>query len=227
MDTTLGTTSMRQLALDLVDAPVASFENFVMGRNAEALTYLKDVLKAQTERFIYLWGEPGCGRTHLLQSVAAAHESASYVHCEPDSVFSDSAPLLLVDEVDRLGAQAQHSLFIQYNRLRETGGCLIASGPVPPVQLALRADVLTRLAWGLVFQIHALNDEEKAKALEQQAWARGWKLSAEAIAYLLTHVARDMGALYGVVQALDRYSLETKRAVTIPLIRQWLLNNPS
>ena len=218
---------MRQLALDLVDAPVASFENFVVGRNAEALTYLKDVLKTQTERFIYLWGEPGSGRTHLLQSVAAAHESASYVHCEPDSVFSDSALLLLVDEVDRLGAQAQHSLFIQDNRLRETGGCLSASGPVPPVQLALRADVLTRLAWGLVFQIHALNDEEKAKALEQQAWARGWKLSSEAIAYLLTHVARDMGALYGVVQALDRYSLETKRAVTIPLIRQWLLNNPS
>ena len=214
---------MRQLALDITRPPAPAFGNFVVGRNAEAIAHLRSAIAGSGERFVYLWGEPGCGRTHLLKA-AAAGANATYIACETTSRFDDAAPLLAADDVERLDADAQVALFTRYNALRERGGGLIASGSVPPVQLKLRADLLTRLGWGLVVQVHALSDEEKAQALAQHAQARGFTLPGEVIAYLLSHAPRDMGALFATLDALDRHSLETKRAVTVPLVREWLLS---
>jgi DnaA family protein len=216
---------MRQLALDIMAPPAPAFDNFVVGRNAEAIAHLRAGMAGGGERFVYLWGEPGCGRTHLLKAAAEeAGKNAAYVACEANSTFDDEAPLLAADDVERLGAGAQIALFSRYNALREQGGGLIASGSVPPVQLKLRADLLTRLSWGLVVQVHALSDEEKAQALVQYARARGFALTHEVVAYLLTHAPRDMGALFATLDALDRHSLETKRAVTVPLVRDLLRN---
>ena len=215
---------MRQLALDITAPPAPTFDNFVVGRNAEVVAHLRAAIAGSGERFVYLWGESGCGRTHLLRA-AAASAGSTYVRCDSDSSFSDAASLLLADDVERLGADAQVALFNRHNVLREQGGSLIASGSVPPVQLKLRADLLTRLAWGLVVQVHALTDDEKAQALAQHARARGFTLSDDVIAYLLTHAPRDMGALFATLDALDWHSLETKRGVTVPLVREWLQNN--
>jgi len=214
--------AMRQLALDITAPPAPSFDNFVVGRNAEAIAHLRAAIAGGGERFVYLWGEAGSGRTHLLKAAVAASEQATYVACEANSVFEDAAPLLAADDVERLGADAQIVLFNRYNALREQGGGLIASGNVPPVQLNLRADLMTRLGWGLVVQVHVLTDEEKARALAQHAQARGFTLADEVIAYLLTHAPRDMGALFATLDALDRHSLETKRAVTVPLAHDFL-----
>ena len=216
---------MRQLALDIAVSPAPTFDNFVAGRNAEVLAHLKSALAGTGERFIYLWGAAGSGRTHLLKAATAATgPNAAYVACHASSVFNDDAALLAADDVEHLGAEAQVALFNRYNGLREAGGGLLASGSVPPVQLALRADLMTRLSWGLVLQVHALTDAEKAQALAQQALARGFTLSGEVISYLLTHVPRDMGALFATLDALDRHSLETKRAITVPLVRELLQN---
>lgn len=212
---------MKQLALDITSPPAPSFDNFVVGRNAEAIAHVRAAVAGSGERFVYLWGEPGSGRTHLLKA-AASGVTATYVACQLNSRFDDDASLLMVDDVERLGADAQVALFNRYNALREQGGGLIASAGVPPVQLQLRADLLTRLGWGLVVQVHALSDDEKAQALAQHAKARGFTLPNEVIAYLLVHAPRDMGALFATLDALDRYSLETKRAVTVPLVREWL-----
>lgn len=218
---------MRQLALDLIAPPVPAFDNFVAGRNAEAIAHLRAAADGSGERFVYVWGEAGCGRSHLLQAAVAAAPSAAYVACAEHSTFDGDASLFAADDVERLGAQAQVALFHRYNALRESGGGLIASGRVPPVQLTLRADLVTRLGWGLVVQLHALSDEEKAQALAQHAQARGFTLSREVTAYLLTHAPRDMRALFETLDALDRYALETKRAITVPLLRDYTAKQKS
>ena len=217
---------MRQLALDITAPPAPAFDNFVVGRNAEAIAHLQAAIAGSGERFIYLWGESGSGRTHLLKAAAAADATyVTYAACDANSLFNDDTALLAADDVERLGAPAQIALFNRYNALREQGGGLIASGNLPPVQLKLRADLVTRLGWGLVLQLHALTDEEKARALAQRAQAYGLTLTHEVTAYLLTHAPRDMGGLFATLDALDRYSLETKRAVTVPLVREWLSKN--
>lgn len=215
---------MRQLALDITAPPAPTFDNFVASRNAEAIAHLRAAIAGSGERFVYLWGEAGCGRTHLLQAVAGA-APATYVACDKHSVFDDDASLLAADDVEHLGADAQIALFHRYNTLREQGGGLIASGSVPPVQLELRADLMTRLSWGLVVQLHALSDAEKTQALTQRAEALGFALPHDVAAYLLTHAAREMGALFATLDALDLHSLETKRAITVPLVRDLLSKN--
>ena len=214
---------MRQLALDIMAPPAPSLDNFVVGRNAEVMAHLRAAMTGSGERFVYLWGETGCGRTHLLKA-ASAHPM-TYVACDAHSAFNDDAPLLAADDVERLGSDAQVALFNRYNTLREQGGGLIASGHVPPVQLQLRADLQTRLGWGLVVQMHALTDDEKVEALMQHAQARGFSLPQDVCRYLLDHAPRDMGSLFAILAALDRYSLETKRAVTLRLVRELLLGD--
>lgn len=214
---------MRQLALDITAPPAPSFDNFVVGRNAEAIAHLRAAVTGSGERFVYLWGESGSGRTHLLKAAAAVNATATYIACEASSAFDDPAPVLAADNVECLGSDAQIALFNRYNALRESAGGLIASGSVPPVQLKLRADLQTRLGWGLVVQVHALTDSEKMHALKQHAQARGFVLPEEVCSYLLAQTPRNMGSLFAALAGLDRFSLETKRAVTIRLLRDYLL----
>jgi DnaA family protein len=82
---------------------------------------------------------------------------------------------------------------------------------------------VTRLAWGLVYQVHALSDDEKARALADYAAGRGFRLQPGVCDFLLTRASRDLPSLLGMLDALDRYSLETKRPVTVPLARELLL----
>src|SRR3990172_573758 len=130
--------------------------------------------------------------------------------------------LCAADDVHLLGAEAQVALFSLHNRIRGGNGALLASGNAAPAQLALRADLVTRLAAGLVYQLHGLDDGEKSAALRRHADARGLRLSQEVTAYLLRHPRRDMPSLLALLDALDRYSLETRRAITVPLLRELL-----
>jgi DnaA family protein len=55
--------------------------------------------------------------------------------------------------------------------------------------------------------------------LAAHARTRGFELSEDVAAYLLTHARRDMGSLMSALDAIDRYSLETSRPVTVPLLK--------
>lgn len=214
---------MRQLALRIAEPPAPSFDNFVAGRNAELLAALRALCQPQSnERMIYCWGETGSGRTHLLQAASERARSAGLQSAWFPEPVAGSGVIVFVDDVERLDPVAQERLFGLYNDLRESGGRLLAAGNAAPAHLALRPDLLTRLAWGLVYQVHALTDEEKIAALERHAQARALRLPGEVSAYLLRHGRRDMGALVATLDALDRHSLATKRPITLPLLRDLL-----
>jgi DnaA family protein len=214
---------MRQLALALEARPAHTLENFVAGRNAAALAAVRTLIDAPTG-VIYLWGEPGCGRSHLLHAAAGTAESqgvnsALVLGLSPDWALAENMRLVAVDDVDRLGEADQIRLFDLCNDLRAVGGALLVSGSVSPATLALREDLRTRLASGLAFQLHPLTDAEKTLALRDYARDRGLRMAEDVVPYLLSHLQRDMATQIAVVDALDRYSLEQKRPVTLPLVR--------
>jgi DnaA family protein len=95
----------------------------------------------------------------------------------------------------------------------------VVSAGAAPRDVALRRDLATRLATGLTYRVLALTDEEKRAALAAHARVRGFDLGDEITSYLLTHARRDMGSLMAALDSLDRYSLETGRPVTLPLLR--------
>ena len=220
---------MKQLAFDFVAPARPELDNFIVGRNAEVLERLHALVTTPGgERFVYLWAPPASGRTHLIRGTLAALERrgarVAYLESDEDLSAVEAAALDAagVDDVDRLGGSAQIALFNLYNVLREKGGTLIAAGNAPPSALMLRADVVTRLAWGLVYEVHALSDAEKEQALSEHAMSLDFVLQPDAIQYLLTHTRRDMRTLIATVEALDRYSLEAKRPVTLSLLRELL-----
>lgn len=210
----------RQLALDLLQPPQPTLANFIVGRNAEVVDALRRLARGELpERQIYLWGAPGSGRSHLLH--ALAQEAAAW-HWQPGGP-AERAGVALVDDVDLLSAAAQIELFNRINAVRQrTDAACALAGAAAPAQLALREDLRTRLAWGLVYQVHALDDAEKAHALAAHAASFGVTVSDELIPYLLTHLPRDMRTLVAALDALDAYALARKRPLTVPLLREWL-----
>ncbi len=222
-----GQSLMRQMVLALAPAPAPTLHNFVCGRNAELVSVLSALAGgARDERFVYIWGIPGSGKTHLLRAMRAGFEAQDVA----TTMFTGGASqadlpqieVVLADDVDQLTESDQQRLFNVYNEQRDAGGVLIAAGAAPPARLAARNDLVTRLGWGLVYQVHTLSDEEKMAAMIEHARARGFNLKHEVIDYLLKRQSRDLAGLLGILDALDRYSLESKRTVTIPLVRELL-----
>lgn len=207
-----------QLALDLIQPLEPSLDNFVPGANGEALAALRAVAAGAGPSCIYLWGMPGSGRSHLLRALCRPREASGEV---PE--FGPDQSLYVVDDVDQLDDESQRRLFVLANEVRATAGAtLLAAGSVPPSQMVLREDLRTRLAWGLVYQLHPLSDADKALALDNHAISRGIVLSPEVVSYLLTHVPRDMRTLIAILDALDAHALVRQRTITVPLVREWL-----
>lgn len=199
---------MKQLLLDIEAPPKPSIENFVVGSNAEALNSLQLAMRGNAQtRFIYLWGESGSGKTHLLEAFQQA---------------ANGQNIQFVDDVQTLSDTQQIDLFNTYNQLRENGGTLITTGTAAPTHMGLRDDLATRLAWGLTYQLHSLSDEEKTLALKNYANARNMKLPDEVIEYCLRYLRRDLPSLISTISALDLWSRTNKRSVTIPLLKQLL-----
>jgi DnaA family protein len=196
----------RQLPLEISPPAEPALDNFIPGANAEALERVR-ALAAGTlhEAILYLWGEAGSGRSHLLRAAARANPG-----------------LVVADDVETLDAAAQQALFVAINAAREGQSAVLASGSAPPAGLALREDLRTRLGWGLVYQLRPLTDAEKALHLRAEARRRGLRLTDEVVWYLLHRLPRDVASLNAVLERLDRHSLARQRPITLPLIREAL-----
>ena len=220
---------MKQLVLNLAPAPQPSLENFIAGANGETIALLRGALAGDSaERLIYLWGGSGCGKTHLLSSFGDAARALGLrcLNClAPQGCSEEDAArhdILVLDAVQQLDANGQHCLFNVLNRLREGTGTILLSGPYAPMHLNIRADLASRLAQGLVLQVKCLSDEDKVAALMSHARSRGFTLPRDVAVYLLKTWKRDLPSLIAVLDALDRYSLESKRPITLPLTREAL-----
>jgi DnaA family protein len=195
---------MKQLLLDIKPAASPSIDNFMAGRNAEAISILKKTINDnKTNHFIYLWGEKGSGKSHLLSACKAIG-------------------MRVADDVHLLNNEAQIALFNTFNQLKESGETLITAGLHAPTQMGLRDDLATRLAWGLVYQLHPLSDQEKAEALQAHARERGMKLPTEVTDYCLRYLRRDLPTLMAVLDALDEWSLTEKKPINVPMLKKLL-----
>jgi DnaA family protein len=202
---------MQQLPLEISRPPEPTLDNFIPGANAEAHARVRALAEGVLgESVVYLWGDSGTGRSHLLRAAARA----------------GGARLVCADDVGGLDAAGQQALFNAINTAREGGAAVLAAGDAPPAQLALRPDLASRLGWGLVYQLHPLTDAHKAAWLRVQAAQRGLQLGDDVVDYLLTRLPRDLPSLAALLAQLDRYALARKRQITLPLVRDFLQSQP-
>ena len=219
---------MKQLLLDWGAAPPQSLDNFVVGKNAELLALLTSLATQDSinvkPQMVTIWGHAGSGKSHVLQALHTATNGLLLTpkHAIREFAWSADHAMYLLDDCDQLSEDHKIAAFALFNQVREAGGSWVASANQAPAQLTLREDLRTRLGWGLIYELHGLSDEEKLDALSKSAESRGLSLSPGVLPYLLTHFRRDMPSLSAMLDALDRYSLETQRPITLPLLRELL-----
>ncbi len=221
---------MKQIALDIGLARAPTLSGFFAGPNEGVHRHLQLWAGSPTRSPVptYLWGANGSGKTHLLMAVAESlREQGAQtgwldpsVHEPPD--FNDGWAVVLLDDVQLYTAVQQHAAFNWFVNAQALQRGVLAAGALPPADLKLREDLRTRLAWGHVYQLQVLSEPERRAVLRQQADARGVFLGDEVMDFMLTRFSRDLGHLVELLDQLDRYALQTKRAITIPLIKSML-----
>lgn len=223
-----------QLTLDITLRTKNTFENFYVGTNEMVYGVLQKFYEGKRERFIYLWGEEGAGKSHLLQ--ACCHlfnqhgQRVAYLPLAERQGLSPAVleglehlSLLCIDDIDTIcgASEWEEALFHCYNRLLLSGCQLLMSANVPPSQLPLLLpDLKSRLGQGVIFQVHSLNDEQKVEVLQRHAVERGFNLPSEVANYLLTHYGRGTKQLFALLDRLEQVSLETQHRLTLPFVKQ-------
>lgn len=225
-----------QLVLELSPAAEPSLANFVAGPNHAALDAVRTLAPG---RALYLWGPEGAGRTHLVRGAVANWPGALALGPDSDPAAWPSPdnhgalpPLVAIDDVHRLDAHGQARLFTLYNHWRAASATqhasrLLLTGDQAPRKLPLREDLRTRLTWDLVYRLEPLSDDDKRAALLAHSASRHLDVAPALVDWLLTRHARDMRQLTAILDALDRYSLATRRPVTLPLLKTMLAESPN
>lgn len=236
----MGESMPRQLSLGVTLDDAATFDNFYVATgsvNAQARFALRQQLTAAGEQCIFLWGGVGVGLSHLLQAACLeARRQGLQAQYLPLAELAGEDPEQLLDELDQLDLVAlddlqliagqahwERALFAFFNRMRDSGRHLLLAADGNPNELALQLpDLQSRLTWGLVFHVQSLGDDEKKRALQWRARARGLELSDEVVQFILHRASRDMRELFASLERLDKASLAEQRRLTIPFVKQVL-----
>jgi DnaA family protein len=222
-----------QLVLGLQLRDSARFSNFVAGSNKELLGKLQQLATLASCGQLLCWGQPGTGKTHLLQAVChqvtEENRTAAYLSLDdttglPAGLLEgwENHALVCLDNIQAIAGQAdwEEAVFHLYNRLHDRQHSLVVSASLAPAQLPLALlDLRSRLGAGLVYQLESLNDQQSLEALQLRARLRGLELPDDTGRYLLKRMPRDLPALMELLEQLDAASLAAQRRLTIPFTK--------
>ncbi|OOG25907.1 DnaA regulatory inactivator Hda [Thioalkalivibrio denitrificans] len=226
----------RQFVLDVALTEGSDFESYRVGANALAVESLRALARGEGERQVYLYGEAGTGKTHLLQAVCheAAGQGRRAAYLPPDMLREAASgsleglaglDVVCLDGVGLLcGSPAgETALFNLVNEARAGGARLVLCDRRAPRALSPGlADMASRLVWGPVFQLAPLGDGEKREVLLDRARRRGFGLPGDVADYLLRTSSRDLASLLDALERLGQASLREHRRVTLPFAREVL-----
>jgi len=213
-----------------------TFSSFFPANNEALLSQVSALCGDDNGQFVYLWGAAKSGKTHLLHACCAAAQargqSTFYIPFEMFASMSDAiledlhnVSLICLDNIDLIAGNPlwEVALFDLYNRVRESGGKLIVSATHSPTQNGFKLpDFVSRLSWGLTYQVQAMSDDDKIIAMQKRAESRGLVLGDDEVKYLFNRLDRDLRTLFDTLDRLDKASMQAQRKLTIPFIKATL-----
>jgi len=230
---------VRQLPLGVELGVSLRFETFVAGRNAGAIEALRRLADGTSRAPVWVYGPPGCGKSHLLQAACAQAGNAGRATAWlPLATVKGGGPALLdgfealdlvaLDDLDAVAGLAdwETGLFTLFNGIGERGGSLAFAAAAAPAATHVRLpDLASRLAASEVHRLEPLAEAEQAAALQARAARRGLELPDETLGFLTRRAPRDFATLCRMLDALDTESLAAQRRLTVPFVRDWLARN--
>lgn len=225
--------SHQQLHLPIEWIREPTLAEFLPGPNAEAVALVSTMAANDGEPFLFLFGNRGTGKTHLLQAAClAATQQGRQTHFVPlgttglePTLFDDleRLDLVAIDDVQVIAGDAvwERALFHLFNRIREQGRRLLTAANASPDALPLGLpDLRSRLQWGPRYCLLPLSDADCEQLLSESARRRGITLNGEQTRYIMNYHARDPASLLDLVARIDTLGLREQRQPTIPLIRR-------
>ncbi|MBL4910194.1 MAG: DnaA regulatory inactivator Hda [Alteromonadaceae bacterium] len=244
--------SQLPLAVQLPDDE--TFASYISEQNQHIIVQLKTLvaanaktqklksvkkIKVSSNKACYLFGQLGCGKSHLLHAccVYASELSLSSLclsfselqHLSVEVLDGlEQIDVVCLDDIQFMAGntQWQQAVFDLFNRMIEQDRCLIISGSQAVSHLGLSLpDLESRLSWGVVAQIKPLSDDDKMIAFQFRAKQRGLLLQDETVKFLFNRLSRDLGDLLVYLDQLDKASIQEQRKITIPFIKEVLALN--
>jgi len=237
-----------QLTLSVQLPDDETFESYKSESNGVVVAQLKQFLNnMQNEsndvhmkkpNSFYMFGLSGIGKSHLLHAssayVAKMDKTSVCLSCSelktlPIEVLNglENINLICLDDIQLIAGDEllQQAVFDLYNRVVEQNNFLLISGDHTAQQLCITLpDLVSRLLWGYTEQLKPLNEQEKSYAIKFRASQRGLVLTDDVIKFLLNHLNRDMKSLITSLDLLDNASMSHKRKITIPFVKEILIN---
>ena len=214
--------------------PYYTFDNFIVGdsnRHAHAACVAVAEAPATTYNPLFLYGNSGLGKTHLMQAIAhhiITHNPNMKVLFVTSEAFSNDVieaikknkteelrakyrtlDVLLIDDIQSIiGRDAtQTEFFNTFNDLYNASKQIIISSDKPPKDLTeFEARIRTRLGWGLTIDIHPPDYETRMAILKRKAETDRVNISDEILNYIATNISSDIRDLYSAIQTLKLYT---------------------
>lgn len=217
---------MNQLGLPILLDSKMLLDNFIA--NSELVNLIHQLFQDKKASEIYVYGLTGQGKTHVLQGVVlkalASDKNAIYIDCIdsfPEHLldFIDQLSFISLDNVDLISKENQEIFFDLYNRARQAGVVILVSGSSLPADLTVMKDLKTRLSLAAVYKLEALNDELTMEVLNKKMNDRNLTIDSKIYEYLFKNYSRDLNTLVSAMNQLDKASLQSKKAISIPFVK--------
>ncbi len=223
----------KQLPLQFDFQSNQTFTTFFSGSNDEAITHLRDIF-THKEQQIFLWGDAGTGKTHLLQALCqhcTQQQKSGFYFSFDNKALPDPAmlngleefDLVCFDNIERVAENPEweHAFFNFFNVHRDNNKHLVLSAHCPPKYLPFQLpDLKTRMGWGLTLKLTPLTDEQQLNALIYKANDLGFEIPINVGRFLMTHYAKDLPSIWILLDKINHESLAAKRKITIPFLKQ-------
>jgi DnaA family protein len=186
---------------------------------------------------VTLLGASGTGKSHLLYSLChrlekkqVSHLYLNLANCAQWSldIFDglENLSLICLDNIHAVAGNPswEEALFDLFNRVIENPGALIVgSTQVGPSHKGfMLPDLRSRLAWGVIYHLHPLDEAGRKEVVRFRAKQRGLKLSEQALQFLLHHSERDLRSLLGLLARLDTRSLQEQKKLSVAMVKREL-----
>ena len=189
---------------------------------------------------LFLYGGVGLGKTHLMHAIAwhirtndpsrkviyLSAEKFMYqfiraIRFRDTMAFKDqfrSVDVLMVDDLQFIGGRdaTQEEFFHTFNALVDHNRQIIISADKSPSDLeGIEERVKSRLAWGLVADVHPTNYELRLSILQNKADASRFKIAVKVLEFLAHKITSNVRELEGALNLLDAHARLSGREITI------------